>query len=263
MLRVLFPVSLTILGLVWHSPTYAAIVQSIPSQDLQTENGLAAIQLPLGHTVNLSFIKSGELVRQVRIDDRGKVVISFDSPLCPAQQSGGGGGGADGCRAGASVIYLRQIKNQIAFDPNAVAGYRADEGHRATMLTVITTRPDGSQRKIYSFELQLTKGSRAPRTIEITASGSRNSTTLPSGTTSLPPRTPISPTISPATKVAQIRTGLAKAYAQNLVALDSPVRPAMAEFLKLIDQGQPLDTAQAQSEIPSEFLEWLQTLAPQ
>jgi hypothetical protein len=260
MLRVLFPVSLTILGLVWHPASYAAITKSIPSQDLQGENGLGVIQLPLGHTVNLSFINSGELVRQVRLDDRGKVVVSFDSPLCPYTQTGGSG--SDACRAGASVVYLRQLKNQIDFDPNAVAGYRADEGNRATMLTVITTRPDGSQRKIYNFELQLTKGSRAPRTIEITGGSSRRPAPAYAGTTAMPPGNTPAP-VSSATKVAQIRTGLAKAYAQNLVALDSPVRPAMAEFIKLIDQGQSLDNAQAQSEIPSEFLDWLQTLATQ
>jgi hypothetical protein len=37
----------------------------------------------------------------------------------------------------------------------------------------------------------------------------------------------------------------------------------MAEFLKLLDQGQSFDNAQAQSEIPMEFLDWLQTLATQ
>jgi hypothetical protein len=260
MLRVLFPVSLTIFGLVWHPVSYASITKLIPSQDLQGENGLGVIQLPLGHTVNLSYINSGELVRQVRIDDRGKVVVSFDSPLCPYAQTGSGG--SDGCRAGASVIYLRQLKNQIDFDPNAVAGYRADEGNRATMLTVITTRPDGSQRKIYSFELQLTNGSRAPRTIEITGGNSRRPALTSVGTTAISRGAP-PPSISPATKVAQIRTGLAKAYAQNLVALDSPVRSAMAEFIRLIDQGQTFDNAQAQSEIPTEFLDWLQTLATQ
>jgi hypothetical protein len=127
---------------------------------------------------------------------------------------------------------------------------------------VITTRPDGSQRKIYNFELQLTKGSRAPRTIEITGGSSRRPAPAYAGTTAMPPGNTPAP-VSSATKLAQIRTGLAKAYAQNLVALDSPVRPAMAEFLKLLDQGQSFDSAQSQSEIPTEFLDWLQTLATQ
>jgi hypothetical protein len=226
-------------------PSDAAIIQSIPSQDLQGENGLGVIQLPLGHTVNLSFINSGELVRQVRLDDRGKVVISFDSPLCPNTQQ------SDGCRAGASVIYLRQIKHQIDFDPNAVAGYRSEGGNRSTALTVITTRLDGSQRKIYNFELQLTTGSRAPRTIDIVSSSNRR------------PTLPISNRPAPINRAALIRQGLAKAYAQNLVALDSPVRPAMKEFFRLLDQGATFDNALTQSEVPSEFLDWLQSLATQ
>ncbi len=230
------------LSLVAQPATYAAIVQSIPSQDLQGENGLGVIQLPLGHTVNLSFINSGELVRQVRLDDRGKVVISFDSPLCPNTQQ------SDGCRAGASVIYLRQIKHQIDFDPNAVAGYRSEGGNRSTALTVITTRLDGSQRKIYNFELQLTTGSRAPRTIAIVSGSSRAAL-------------PIVNRPAPTNRVALIRQGLAKAYAQNLVALDSPVRSAMQEFFRFIDQGATLDNALTQSEVPSEFLDWLQSLA--
>jgi hypothetical protein len=230
------------LAIVVH-PSYATIVQSIPSQDLQSENGLGVIQLPLGHTVNLSFINSGELVRQVRLDDRGKVVISFDSPLCPSTQQ------SDGCRAGASVIYLRQIQHQINFDPNAVAGYQSEGGNRSTALTVITTRLDGSQRKIYNFELQLTTGSRAPRTIEIVASSSRRAAL------------PIANRPAPVNRAALIRQGLAKAYAQNLVAIDSPVRPAMKEFFRLIDQGATFDNALTQSEVPSEFLDWLQSLA--
>ncbi len=241
LLRSLF-LSFVGLAIVVH-PSYATIVQSIPSQNLQSENGLGVIQLPLGHTVNLSFINSGELVRQVRLDDRGKVVISFDSPLCPNTQQ------SDGCRAGASVIYLRQIKHQINFDPNAVSGYRSDEGNRSTALTVITTRLDGSQRKIYNFELQLTTASRALRTIEVVATSNRR------------PALPVANRPAPVNRAALIRQGLAKAYAQNLVAIDSPVRPAMKEFFRLIDQGATFDNALTQSEVPSEFLDWLQSLA--
>jgi hypothetical protein len=249
-LRFLFCSSLILFGLVAHPVSYAAIVKSIPSQDLQGENGLGVIQLPLGHTVNLSFINSGELVRQVRLDDRGKVVISFDSPLCNNTQQ------SDGCKAGASVIYLRQIKHQIEFEPNAVAGYRSEEGNRATALTVITTRLDGSQRKIYNFELQLTTGSRAPRTIEIVSGSSQRTSSLPRSITTSPTTNRPAPN-----RVVLIRQGLAKAYAQNLVALDSPVRRAMTEFFRLIDQGETFDNALSQSEVPSEFLDWLQSLA--
>jgi hypothetical protein len=247
----LFLFTLIGLGLVVHPDAYAAIVKSIPAQDLQGENGLAVIQLPLGHTVNLSFINSGELVRQVHLDDRGKVVISFDSPLCPYTQQSGG---SEGCKAGASVIYLRQIKHEIAFEPNAVASYQSDTGDRATALTVITTRLDGSNRKIYNFELQLTSHGRAARTIQIVSSQP------------LPRALPVTNRSAPAPvpsnqRISLIRQGLAKAYAQNLIAINSPVRNAMTQFFRLIEQGETFDNARAQSEVPSEFLDWLQSLA--
>jgi hypothetical protein len=249
MLRTLFGLSCLWLGLVV-SPAYSQIVQSLPAQNLQGENALAVIRLPLGHTVNLSFINSGELVRQVRLDDRGKVVMSFDSPLCPHTQRMSG----ENCKAGASIIYLRQLKQQIAFDPNAVAGYRADTGDRATMLTVVTTRLDGSTRKIYNFELQLTSGSRAPRTIQIV---SERPSQRP-----LPVTSSSSQSAAPANqRISLIRQGLAKAYAQNLVAPNSPVRNAIATFFRLIEQGEAFENARAQSEIPIEFLDWLQSLA--
>jgi hypothetical protein len=35
----------------------------------------------------------------------------------------------------------------------------------------------------------------------------------------------------------------------------------MKEFFRLIDQGATFDNALTQSEVPSEFLDWLQSLA--
>ena len=49
-------------------PVNATIVQTLPSDSLQGENALPTIALPLGHTVNLNFIPSGEIIRQVHLD---------------------------------------------------------------------------------------------------------------------------------------------------------------------------------------------------
>jgi hypothetical protein len=237
--------------LVAHPKSYAAIVKQIRTQDMQTENGLAAIYLPKGHTVNLSFIKANEVIRQVRIDDRRKVILSFDSPLCSGTPNAAGG-----CQGGASVIYLRQLTDSIGFSPNESAAYRSSEGNPATALTVITTTAVG-QRKIYNFELQLATGSTAPRTIEMVGGGGSSAYISAPLTPSSAPHPPA----SSASQVTLIRQGLAKAYAQNLVAIDSPVRLAMKSFIQAIDAGKSLDAAIAQSEIPQEFLDWLQTLA--
>ena len=231
-------------------PAQASIVKTIPSQDLQGENALPTINLPLGHTVNLNFIPSGEIIRQVHLDDRSRVVASFDSPLCPYSATGDGS-----CRAGATVVYLRQISKPIAFGQRAIASYGA-EGHSNSMMTIITTRPDGSNRKLYQFELRYLSGSTATRTIQITTSTPRSSPNLsPSPLPRASPRV-----IAPQARVQKIREGLAIAAARSLILPDSAIRPHLKSFFTLIESGKSFDDAVIQSEIPPEFLDWLQSL---
>ena len=223
-------------------PVNATIVQTLPSDSLQGENALPTIALPLGHTVNLNFIPSGEIIRQVHLDDRSRVVVSFDSPLCPVNAT-------SECRAGATVIYLRQISKPIAFSARAIASYGA-EGHSNSMMTIITTRPDGGNRKLYQFELRYLNGSTATRTFQITPNAPRAS--------------PIARVIpaSPKSQIQRIRSGLAIATARNLILPDSAVRKPLKQFFQLIDSGSSVENAITQSEIPPEFLDWLQTLTP-
>ena len=230
------------IGLLFPLQVQAMVVQTLPSSTLQGENALPTISLPLGHTVNLNFIPSGEIIRQVHLDDRSRVVISFDSPLCPPNATGN-------CRAGATVIYLRQLSKPIAFSRRAIASYRA-EGHSNSMMSVITTRPDGSNRKLYQFELRYLNGSTATRTIQITSNAPR----LP----------PIARTLQSSTQsqIQRIRSGLAIAMARNLILPDSAIRKPLKQFFQLIDSGSSVETATTQSEIPPEFLDWLQTLMP-
>ena len=227
-------------------PAQASVVKTIPSQDLQGENALPTINLPLGHTVNLSFIPSGEIIRQVHLDDRSRVVASFDSPLCPYSATGDGS-----CRAGATVVYLRQISKPIAFGQRAIASYGA-EGYSNSMMSIITTRPDGSNRKLYQFELRYLSGSTATRTIQITTGTPRSSPSL------LPRASPRS--VAPQARIQKIREGLAIAAARNLILPDSAIRPRLKSFFMLIESGKSFDEAVIQSEIPPEFLDWLQSL---
>jgi len=207
---------------------------------------LSTINLPLGHTVNLNFIPSGEIIRQVHLDDRSRVVASFDSPLCPYSATGDGS-----CRAGATVVYLRQISKPIAFGQREIASYGA-EGHSNSMMTIITTRPDGSNRKLYQFELRYLTGSTATRTIQITTGTPRSSPSL------LPRASPRS--VAPQARIQKIREGLAIAASRNLILPDSAIRPHLKSFFTLIESGKSFDDAVIQSEIPPEFLDWLQSL---
>ncbi len=229
-------------------PAQATIVQTLPSSDLQGENALPTIRLPLGHTVNLNFIPSGEIVRQVHIDDRSRVVVSFDSPLCPYSSTGDGS-----CKAGATVVYLRQIAKPIAFSKSAIASYGA-EGYSNSMMSIITTRPDGSNRKLYQFELRYLSGSTAPRTIQITSAQPRPS---PFPVNRAAPR-PLP--VAPQARIQKIREGLAIATARNLILPDSAIRSTLKSFFTLIESGKSYDDAVTQSEIPTEFLDWLQSL---
>ena len=168
--------------------------------------------------------------------------MSFDSPLCPPNATGD-------CRVGATVIYLRQISKPIAFSSRAIASYGA-EGYSNSMMTLITTRPDGSNRKLYQFELRYLNGSTAIRTIQITS----NAPWFP----------PIARTVqsSSQSQIQRIRSGLAIATARNLILPDSAIRKPLKQFFQLIDSGSSFENAITQSEIPPEFLDWLQTLMP-
>ena len=157
--------------------------------------------------------------------------------------------GDGSCRAGATVVYLRQISKPIAFGQRAIASYGA-EGHSNSMMTIITTRPDGSNRKLYQFELRYLTGSTATRTIQITTGIPRASP---------PPRA--SPrAVAPQARIQKIREGLAIAAARNLILPDSAIRPHLKSFFTLIESGKSFDDAVIQSEIPPEFLDWLQSL---
>ena len=147
------------------------------------------------------------------------------------------------------MIYLRQISKPIAFSARAIASYGA-EGYSNSMMTIITTRPDGGNRKLYQFELRYLNGSTATRTFQITPNAPRAS--------------PIARLIpaSPKSQIQRIRSGLAIATARNLILPDSAVRKSLKQFFQLIDSGSSVENAITQSEIPPEFLDWLQTLTP-
>ena len=113
-------------------------------------------------------------------------------------------------------------------------------------MTIITTRPDGSNRKLYQFELRYLTGSTATRTIQITTGTPRASP---------PPRA-----VAPQARIQKIREGLAIASARNLILPDSAIRPHLKSFFTLIESGKSFDDAVIQSEIPPEFLDWLQSL---
>ncbi len=147
-----------ILAIAVITPSNATSIQTLTTREASGEFNVPQIRIPRGHSINLSFIPSGETIRQVRLDDRSRILVRFDAPLCRQNQS-------DCKAAGASVVTMSQLAQPINFSPNERNAYRQDGEYRTT-LTVVTTR--GRQQALYTFELILVDNSTTSvRTIQI------------------------------------------------------------------------------------------------
>jgi len=82
-----------------------------------------------GSSTNLSFIETGESIRNVWLDDPGAFSMSFDGPMCV-------GNASPGCSNGAATVIRLQ----------------AQAPGQNTLLTVVTTGPGG--RQLYQFRLR-------------------------------------------------------------------------------------------------------------
>ncbi|WP_218082512.1 hypothetical protein [Anthocerotibacter panamensis] len=128
------------------APAYGAPVRSIFASRAQGLNGQPVVVVKVwpGYGTNLNLIPTDELIKKAWIDDPSRVVLDFDSPLCPGSAGSGGGGN---CVGGASVVHLRQIKG-LKFPGLPTAP--------DTLLTLVTEGSKG--RKLYQFRIVPTKG---------------------------------------------------------------------------------------------------------
>jgi hypothetical protein len=141
------------------SGTFAFLVLSLPaiahsetifpakrqigiSQAMGVSGVTSVVSLSPMQSLNISFIKTGEIIKKVWLGNPSKVVMDYDSPLCKD--------GANDSNCGATVINLRQLAQPIDLDMNLSASARGD----LTSLTVITTGA-GGQRNLYQFQLVL------------------------------------------------------------------------------------------------------------
>ena len=236
--------SVLVSGLAGSLPATASIVQSISTRDASGVNGLPKIELPLGHTVNLSFIPSGETIRQVRLDDRSRVILSFDSPFCLA------GSGSLTCKGSASVIYLRQLSHPIHFSENETASFRSD-GATSTLLTVLTTR--GSERNIYQFELSLVPASRtAVKTLQI----------VPDDLALSPVQSLNSTVKQTSSELSRISRGIERAGQKGLINKTGLMWINLQKFQSLTRSGTSVSEAARTASVPIGLLDWLKTLLP-
>ena len=112
------------------------------SQAMGVSGVTLVVSLSPMQSLNISFIKTGEIIKKVWLGNPSKVVMDYDSPLCKD--------GAKDSNCGATVINLRQLAQPIDLDMNLPASARGD----LTSLTVITTGA-GGLRNLYQFQLVL------------------------------------------------------------------------------------------------------------
>jgi hypothetical protein len=141
------------------SGTFAFLVMSLPaiaqaetifpakrqigvSQAMGVSGVTSVVSLSPMQSLNISFIKTGEIIKKVWLGNPSKVVMDYDSPLCKDS--------VKDSNCGATVINLRQLAQPIDLDMNLSASARGD----LTSLTVITTGT-GGQRNLYQFQLVL------------------------------------------------------------------------------------------------------------
>ena len=124
------------------NPIFPAKRQIGISQAMGVSGVTSVVSLSPMQSLNISFIKTGEVIKKVWLGNPSKVVMDYDSPLCKD--------GANDSNCGATVINLRQLAQPLDLDMNLPASAR---GNR-TSLTVITTGA-GGLRNLYQFQLVL------------------------------------------------------------------------------------------------------------
>ena len=123
-------------------PIFPAKRQIGISQAMGVSGVTSVVSLSPMQSLNISFIKTGEIIKKVWLGNPSKVVMDYDSPLCKD--------GANDSNCGATVINLRQLAQPLDLDMNLSASARGD----LTSLTVITTKT-GGLRNLYQFQLVL------------------------------------------------------------------------------------------------------------
>ena len=223
-------------------PAHAFRILDVQAAQAQGLNGapISTIELPRGHSVNISFIESGQTIQSIWLDDPAHVVFNTDSPLCEFNS------GNQGNCGGASIIRVRRLDTAIDFPDNASNDFVQANGVRSTLLTVIATDSQ-SRRFMYQFVLQLVPRGTAPYTAIRIVPGSTR-----------PPGVVIQQAQN---RLTQIRRGLQVAQQQNLIDTSSPEWPRLQQFLSLAGSGElSLEEAVTQSGVSRQFINRLASI---
>ncbi|MGB6296589.1 MAG: hypothetical protein WBF90_10425 [Rivularia sp. (in: cyanobacteria)] len=176
------------------------------------------IELSPGYGVNISFIKSNEIVEKVWLDN--PVFASLDVDGCLSTE------GKECEKEGATVIHLRRIK------PLKVKQLPLSN---SSLLTVISKGKSG--RKVYLFKVVM--GDKTPtfHTLEI----------IPD--IKISPETTQFSNIKNNGELKQISRGLKLVSKRGLIHRESLLWSRIANFLVKVGMGEPVDSAARRSGI--------------
>ncbi|BAY65569.1 hypothetical protein NIES22_56760 [Calothrix brevissima NIES-22] len=191
------------------------------SVDVATGNSssdIPLIQLAPGYGVNISFIKSGEIVDKVWLDNPAFASLDVDGCLSGLAQK---------CeQSGATVLHLRRINPlKIPQLPKT----------NSSLLTVIAKSNSG--RKVYVFRVAM--GDTVPKyhTVEVTPD-------LPEE-----PEIRNLPSATNITNLQVISSGLEIAQQQRLILPNSRLQRRVKSFLMLMKSGYLINDAASRSGI--------------
>ncbi|MEB3218975.1 MAG: hypothetical protein VKN72_22445 [Nostocales cyanobacterium 94392] len=181
------------------------------------------IELSPGYGVNISFIKSDEIVEKVWLDN--PTFASLDVDGCLSTE------GRECDKEGATVIHLRRITPlKVPQLPNS----------NTSLLTVVTKGKPG--RKVYLFEVRIEGKTPTYHTLEI----------IPESKIT-PENTQFS-NIKNINELQQISKGLKIVNTRGLISRESRLWSRIANFLIEVRMGEPVNTAALKSGISMQLV---------
>jgi len=219
------------------SPLTAQAVQNVSSDTAQGTTQTGPQRIQLGYQgVNLSFLKTNETIKKVWLDDPTQVVLDFDGCLASQLDVSGGSGSGSDC-TGASIIHLRQLPAPLNFPKGLFAGGN-------TSLSVVTQ--NGSERKLYQFQLVLAGGTPPYSMVEI----------IPSPAPAPAQLVSISQEYQQ-TVLRQLSKGLAIAESKQMLDKQSSAYQQVVATIALMQGGKPFAEALKQTGVPTALVDRL------
>lgn len=188
-----------------------------------SSQSIPKIELSPGYGMNISFIRNGEIVEKVWLDN--PTFASLDVDGCLSVE------GKECDKEGATVVHLRQITPlKVPQLPNS----------NTSLLTVITKGKAG--RKLYLFQVDMSDKKPNYHTIEITPD------------INISPETTEFHNIKNSNTLKQISRGLRIINNQGIINRESRLWSRITNFLIEVRMGEPVNTAARKSGISMQLV---------